>query len=70
MVIGLLQLLPLSKQKSPTLWNSGYRGLIRRLSEEDLKQFRNEHLKWVDDVADESGIWLEAEVLLSTATGQ
>jgi len=44
--------------------------LIRRLSEEDLKQFRNEHLKWVDDVADESGIWLEAEVLLSTATGQ
>ncbi len=49
------------------LWNSGYRGLFSGLSEEDLKRFMNEHLKEVEGVADENGIWLEVEVLLATA---
>lgn len=49
------------------LWNSGYRGLLNQLSGEDLKRFLNEHLKEVDGIADENGIWLEVEVLLATA---
>jgi len=49
------------------LWNSGYRGLLSQLSEEDLKRFLSEHLKEVDGIADENGIWLEVEVLLATA---
>lgn len=49
------------------LWNSGYRGLFSRLSEEDLTRFMEEHLKEVDSVAGENGIWLEVEVLLATA---
>lgn len=50
------------------LWNSGYRGLFSGLSEEDLTWFMDEHLKEVDSVADEKGIWLEVEVMLATAT--
>jgi hypothetical protein len=49
------------------LWNSGYRGLLSRLSGEDLKRFMNEHLKEVKGVANANGIWLEVEVLLATA---
>ncbi|MBI5848870.1 MAG: methyltransferase domain-containing protein [Nitrospirae bacterium] len=49
------------------LWNSGYRGLFSGLSEEDLTRFMDEHLKEVDNVADEKGIWLEVEVLLAAA---
>jgi len=45
-----------------------YCGLLSQLSGEDLKRFMNEHLKEVDGVADENGIWLEVEVLLATAT--
>ncbi|MBI5634397.1 MAG: methyltransferase domain-containing protein [Nitrospirae bacterium] len=49
------------------LWNSGYRGLFSGLSEKDLTRFMDEHLKEVDNIADEKGIWLEVEVLLATA---
>lgn len=49
------------------LWNSGHRGLLSQLSGDDLKQFLNEHLREVDGVADDNGIWLEVEVLLATA---
>ena len=56
-----------SQEWREVLWNSGYRGLLSRLSEEDLKRFINEHLKEVDSVAAENGIWLEVEVLLATA---
>lgn len=49
------------------LWNSGYRGLISQLSGGELERFRNEHLKEVNGVADEHGIWLEVEVLFARA---
>lgn len=49
------------------LLNSGYRGLLSQLSPDDLQQFMDEHLKEVEGVADENGIWLEVEVLLATA---
>jgi ubiquinone/menaquinone biosynthesis C-methylase UbiE len=57
-----------SQEWRDVLWNSGYRGLLSQLSGEDLKRFMNDHLKEVDGVADENGIWLEVEVLLATAT--
>ena len=56
-----------SLQWQDVLWNSGYRGLLSQLSGEDLNQFLNEHLRAVDSVSDENGIWLEVEVLLATA---
>lgn len=57
-----------SLQWRDVLWNSGHRGLLSQLSGEDLKQFLNEHLREVDSIADENGVWLEVEVLLATAT--
>lgn len=57
-----------SREWWDVLWNSGYRGLLNRLSEKDLEQFMAEHLKEVEGVADKNGIRLDVEVLLSTAT--
>lgn len=57
-----------SQEWRDVLWNSGYRGLLSQFSGEDLKRFMSEHLKEVESVADENGIWLEVEVLLATAT--
>lgn len=56
-----------SQEWLDVLWNSGYRGLLTQLSVEDLNLFLKEHLREVDRVADENGIWLEVEVLLATA---
>ena len=50
------------------LWNSGHRGMLAQLSEEDLKQFMNDHMQEVGGIADENGIWLEVEVLFAMAT--
>ncbi len=50
------------------IWNSGYRGLLSRLSDKELTQFKNEHLLEANDVKDEKGIWLEVDVLFATAT--
>ncbi len=49
------------------LWNSGYRGLFSGLSEQEVTRFMDEHLREVDNVADEQGIWLEVEVLFAVA---
>lgn len=43
-------------------------GFTGQLSEDDLKQFKHDHLAEVDGTADENGIWLEVEVLFATAT--
>ncbi|MEW6600492.1 MAG: methyltransferase domain-containing protein [Nitrospirota bacterium] len=56
-----------SRQWRDVLWNSGYRGLLSQLSEDNLKRFMDDHLKEVDGTADKNGIWLEVEVLLATA---
>ncbi|MDA8174032.1 MAG: methyltransferase domain-containing protein [Nitrospiraceae bacterium] len=48
------------------LWNSGHRGQLSRLSETDLKKFKEEHLLEVEGTADDKGIWLEVEVLFAT----
>ena len=49
------------------LWNTGQRGQLSRLSETDLKKFKNEHLLEVEGTANDKGIWLEVEVLFATA---
>lgn len=49
------------------LWNSGYRELLSRLSPEDLRRFRDDHLREVNTAADGDGIWLNVQVLLAVA---
>ncbi len=49
------------------IWNSGYRGLLSRLSEKELAQFKKDHVQEVNHMADEKGIWLEVDVLFATA---
>jgi len=47
------------------IWNSGYRGLLLQLDEEDLKRFKNEHLAEVHALDNGNGIWLDVPVLFS-----
>jgi len=47
------------------LWNAGYRGLLMQLSETDLVTFRADHLAQVAKLMDESGLWLNIDVLFS-----
>ncbi len=47
------------------LWNAGYRGLLMQLSETDLATFRADHLAQVAKLMDESGLWLNVDVLFS-----
>ena len=47
------------------LWNSGYRGLLMQLSEDDLECFRYEHLREVADTSNEQGIWMNIDVLFT-----
>lgn len=49
------------------IWNSGYRGLLMQLEEEDLMQFRSEHLADVQGLANEKGIWMDVPVLFTLA---
>jgi ubiquinone/menaquinone biosynthesis C-methylase UbiE len=49
------------------IWNSGYRGLLMQLPEEDLLRFRNEHLGDVQALADDKGIWMDVPVLFTLA---
>ncbi|VAX20133.1 hypothetical protein MNBD_NITROSPINAE02-1218 [hydrothermal vent metagenome] len=50
------------------LWNSGYRGLLNQLDENDLMRFKRDHLKEVDQLAGGDGIWLDVEALYAVAT--
>jgi len=45
------------------LWNAGFRGLLDQLSDEQLKTFRQDHLKEVDQLSDNNSIWLNIDVL-------
>ncbi|VAW89790.1 hypothetical protein MNBD_GAMMA18-2482 [hydrothermal vent metagenome] len=47
------------------LWNAGYRGLLMQLSETDLATFRADHLAQVAKLMDESGLWLNIDVLFT-----
>lgn len=47
------------------VWYSGFRGLLNQLSVIDLVNFRAAHLAEIDALANEQGIWLNVEVLIS-----
>ena len=50
------------------LWNTGYRGFLNQLSATDLVRFRAEHLKEVEALKSDDGLWLNIETIFSTAT--
>lgn len=50
------------------LWNAGFRGLLNRLTSEDLARFRREHLARIQSHATPDGIRLNVEVLYTLGT--
>jgi arsenite methyltransferase len=53
---------------NPSQWwhivsNSGFRGLVNKLSPAELNQFKAEHLSEIGQLASDRGIWLEMSVL-------
>jgi ubiquinone/menaquinone biosynthesis C-methylase UbiE len=50
------------------VWNAGYRRLVSRLTPEDQERFKQEHLREVDALKTEKGIWLDVPVLYTTGT--
>lgn len=52
------------------LWNTGYRGFLNQLSTSDLTKFRAEHLKEIEKHKTEDGLWLNIQILYSTAKKQ
>ncbi len=45
------------------IWNGGFRGLVNRLSPNDVTKFKTEHLAEVNDLKSDKGIWLEMSIL-------
>lgn len=48
------------------IWNAGFRRMVAQLSPDDQVRFRHEHLKEVDALKTEKGIWLDVGVLYTT----
>jgi ubiquinone/menaquinone biosynthesis C-methylase UbiE len=45
------------------IWNGGFRGLVSKLSEDDLRRFKEEHLAEVEELKTDKGIWLEMSII-------
>lgn len=43
------------------IWNAGFRGLVAQLGDR-LEEFKQEHLKEVETLVDDKGLWLEIDV--------
>ncbi len=50
------------------IWNGGFRGLVSQLSNADLERFKSEHLKEIEALSTDDGIWLEMNVLFTMGT--
>ena len=50
------------------LWNSGYRGILEQMSQEQLGRFRITHLANVDKFTTEKGLWLNIETIFSVGS--
>ncbi|MHB1390128.1 MAG: class I SAM-dependent methyltransferase [Thermoleophilia bacterium] len=50
------------------IWNAGFRRLVNQLPSDDLKRFKQEHLREVDAIKTSSGIWLDVPVLFTIGT--
>lgn len=49
------------------VWNAGFRGLLMAFDEAKIERFKEDHLAEVAELADDQGIWLDVEVLISRA---
>jgi hypothetical protein len=49
------------------IWNSGYRGIVGQLNQEQLAQFRQEHLAEVAELKTDKGIWMDVPVHIASA---
>lgn len=47
------------------VWNAGWRSLLNQMSEEEQKDFKEEHLKEVSEVLGIDGVWFNTEVLIA-----
>ncbi len=50
------------------LWNAGYRGFLNQLSEDQLKDFKENHLNEIQKCQDDKGIKLSLEIIYTTGT--
>jgi len=47
------------------VWNSGMRGLVQLVPENIRDQFKTEHLKSLENLVSENGLWLDVEINIS-----
>ena len=47
------------------VWNSGMRGMLQKLPEYFRDEFKAGHLKSVEDLVGENGLWLDVEIIIS-----
>ena len=47
------------------VWNSGMRGLVQRLADDQQSEFKKRHLEIAQSLFGEKGLWLNVEVLVS-----
>lgn len=52
-----------SQQWWDIVWNAGLRRFVSGLSPENLERFKRDHLKDIDGLSTDKGIWLEVKVL-------
>jgi ubiquinone/menaquinone biosynthesis C-methylase UbiE len=52
------------------VWNAGFRGMVSQLKPEDQVRFKREHLREVEALRDEKGIWLDVGVLYTSGVKQ
>ena len=45
--------------------DAGWRSLLNQLSEQEQKQFQDEHFKEIEDVVGNEGVWFNTEVLIA-----
>jgi len=45
------------------IWNGGFRGLVNQLAEDELETFKKEHLKEIESLSTDEGIWLEMNII-------
>ena len=50
------------------IWNGGFRGLVNQLAASDFESFKSEHLKEIEELSVDDGIWLEMNILYTVGT--
>lgn len=49
------------------VWNAGWRSLLNQMNEEEQVAFKKNHLKTIDEVIGEQGVWFNTEVVIAIA---